>query len=395
MNTPVPVSNTHTTHTNTQPPADDAATIKSAALSAVDKASAGAVSELLAAGGFEAKQGQSTRAVRSPGAKAGNVALVGLGKRDKAVAVPEWGASAYQSAGAAVASICKANRFKSAALALLSPPASQPEAAAARAASGALQGAYESTRFKSKAPKGARLESLALVGFGGAGAGGAANADALKLAIKQGASVAVGALLTRYLVEAPPNVCTPSHLAAAAEHIAARAPERFSLEVLEAGECKDLGMGCFLGVAEASHEPAKFIHLTYKPEGPAKKVVAVVGKGLTFDSGGYNLKAGAGSMIELMKFDMGGAAATLGAARVLAGTQPEGVEVRREMCDMYGRCMRWGWGRMCVLDCRFEVRVISDRSLCPERRTQRRRPQSGSKPTSQPQNQTQNSNKTN
>lgn len=55
--------------------------------------------------------------------------------------------------------------------------------------------------------------------------------------------------------------------------------------------------------------------------------IAVVGKGLTFDSGGYNLKAGPGSMIELMKFDMGGAAATLGAARILAGLQPEGVEV--------------------------------------------------------------------
>lgn len=55
--------------------------------------------------------------------------------------------------------------------------------------------------------------------------------------------------------------------------------------------------------------------------------VAIVGKGLTFDSGGYNIKAGPGSMIELMKFDMGGAAATLGAARILADTQPDGVEV--------------------------------------------------------------------
>jgi leucyl aminopeptidase len=60
--------------------------------------------------------------------------------------------------------------------------------------------------------------------------------------------------------------------------------------------------------------------------------VAIVGKGLTFDSGGYNLKAGPGSMIELMKFDMGGAAATLGAARILAATQPEGVEVRMTAC---------------------------------------------------------------
>lgn len=86
-------------------------------------------------------------------------------------------------------------------------------------------------------------------------------------------------------------------------------------------------MGCFLGVSEASDEPPKFIHLVYKPAGGASRKVAIVGKGLTFDSGGYNLKAGPGSMIELMKFDMGGAAATLGAARILAETKPAGVEV--------------------------------------------------------------------
>lgn len=62
------------------------------------------------------------------------------------------------------------------------------------------------------------------------------------------------------------------------------------------------------------------------PSAPTQ--VGIVGKGLTFDSGGYNIKAGPGSMIELMKFDMGGSAAALGAARILADTQPEGVEVR-------------------------------------------------------------------
>lgn len=64
-------------------------------------------------------------------------------------------------------------------------------------------------------------------------------------------------------------------------------------------------MGSFLGVAEASEEPPKFIHLVYRPEGgPAAKKIGVVGKGLTFDSGGYNIKAGAGSMIEMMKARM-------------------------------------------------------------------------------------------
>ena len=84
-------------------------------------------------------------------------------------------------------------------------------------------------------------------------------------------------------------------------------------------------MGCYLGVAECSALEPQFIHLTYRPAGEVKKRVALVGKGLTFDSGGYNLKV-AGSMIEMMKFDMGGSAATLGAARIVGDLAPAGVE---------------------------------------------------------------------
>ncbi|MCZ0901000.1 leucyl aminopeptidase, partial [Microcoleus sp. HI-ES] len=85
------------------------------------------------------------------------------------------------------------------------------------------------------------------------------------------------------------------------------------------------GMGAFLGVARASELPPKFIHLTYKPEGTPRRKIAIVGKGLTFDSGGLNIK-GAGSGIEMMKVDMGGAAATLGAAKAIGHIKPD-VEV--------------------------------------------------------------------
>jgi len=84
-------------------------------------------------------------------------------------------------------------------------------------------------------------------------------------------------------------------------------------------------MGAFLGVALASDLPPKFIHLTYKPEGKPRRKIAIVGKGLTFDSGGLNIK-GAGSGIEMMKVDMGGAAATLGAAKAIGHIKPD-VEV--------------------------------------------------------------------
>ncbi len=77
------------------------------------------------------------------------------------------------------------------------------------------------------------------------------------------------------------------------------------------------------GVARGSETEPQFIHLTYKPSGDVKKKVGVVGKGLLFDTGGYNIKT---QMMELMKFDCGGAAAVLGAARAVGQNRPEGVE---------------------------------------------------------------------
>ena len=102
--------------------------------------------------------------------------------------------------------------------------------------------------------------------------------------------------LTRQLVAAPPNVVTPTGLAEVAAAIAAEFPETMSLRVLEKSECEAAGMGSFLGIAEASDEP-QFIHLTYTPKSGADgaKKVAVVGKGLTFDSGGYNIRRAPGA----------------------------------------------------------------------------------------------------
>ncbi|GMP63954.1 hypothetical protein CsSME_00025434 [Camellia sinensis var. sinensis] len=100
-------------------------------------------------------------------------------------------------------------------------------------------------------------------------------------------------------------------------------------------------MGSYLGVAAASANPPHFIHLCYKPpSGPVKAKLALVGKGLTFDSGGYNIKTGPGCIIELMKSDMGGSAAVLGAAKALGEIKPAGVEVmlvmRRRWCGGSG-----------------------------------------------------------
>ncbi|KAM1170129.1 hypothetical protein ACFX13_008124 [Malus domestica] len=109
---------------------------------------------------------------------------------------------------------------------------------------------------------------------------------------------------------------------------AARGARLLSANILDEEQCKELKMGSYLAVAAASTNPSHFIHLIYKPPGgPAKVKLGLVGKGLTFDSGGYNIKTGPGCSIEQMKSDMGGSAAVLGAAKAIAQIKPTGVEV--------------------------------------------------------------------
>lgn len=105
---------------------------------------------------------------------------------------------------------------------------------------GVLTGAYTTTRFL-KAPKPSKLESVALLGHEGA---------ATDAAVARGTALARGNLYTRYLVEAPPNVCTPTYLANSAVAIAEKFPETMTCRILERAECEEMGMGCYLGVAE-------------------------------------------------------------------------------------------------------------------------------------------------
>jgi leucyl aminopeptidase len=289
---------------------DDKSTISSAELQALDSELGGALSDIVSVFDFKGKAG-SSQAVRA-GKNARFVALVGLGSADKATPSADWGASVWQTFGNAVAATAKANKAKTAAVTIVGSVSD--DKVAGGIANGIVNGAYESTRFKNK-PTPSTLEAVELL-F-------ASNSDA----VAHGVAMARGALLTRYLVEAPPNVCTPTHLADAAAAIAAGAPDVMKLQILEKEQCEALGMGLYLGVAEASAEAPKFIHLTYTPPRGSSKKIGIVGKGLTFDSGGYNLKAGAGSMIEMMKFDMGGAGATLGAARAIADIKPANVEI--------------------------------------------------------------------
>ena len=133
-----------------------------------------------------------------------------------------------------------------------------------------------------------------------------------------------GVQLARELVGAPANRLTPAGLASTAELLAKE--KNCQLKILEKKDCLKKGMGAYLAVCQGSDLDPKFIHLTYKPEGEINRKLVLIGKGLTFDSGGYNLKVGA-SQIEMMKFDMGGSAAVLGTAKAIIELMPKGVEV--------------------------------------------------------------------
>ncbi len=134
-------------------------------------------------------------------------------------------------------------------------------------------------------------------------------------ALKEAVATADGAALARTLGNLPPNICTPTYLAEEAKKLARQ--YKLGLQVLERREMEKLGMGALLSVTRGSHQPPKLIVLRYQGAAKSAKPVALVGKGITFDTGGISLKP-APEMDE-MKYDMSGAGSVLGALRALAG----------------------------------------------------------------------------
>ncbi len=169
-------------------------------------------------------------------------------------------------------------------------------------------------RFKSKPKESPPIEEVQLIGL---------NEKEVDSAIAEIKPICEGVKFARELVSAPPNFLTPNQLAKEAKKLAINYD--LDLKILNKKDCENQGMGAYLAVAKGSDLEPKFIHLKYSPKITTNKVV-LIGKGLTFDSGGYNLKVGA-SQIEKMKYDMGGSASVLGAARAIAELKPINTEV--------------------------------------------------------------------
>ncbi len=275
-------------------------------LAQLNEKTGGTLAELIEEAEFEGKSG-STAVTRIGGnSPIRKLILIGLGKRD------ELSLETVQLGAASVARLGKKEKVKS--LGINFPVVNDHAATTAKAiAEGIILSLHQDNRFKSEPEdKPSKLETVDILGVG-----------EQTQAVEQAQTIASGVILARELVAAPANSVNPVTFAETAQTLAQ--DYGLDIEILEQEDCEKRGMGAFLGVAKASDLPPKFIHLTYKPSGNAKRKLAIVGKSLTFDSGGLNLK-GSGSGIETMKMDMGGGAATLGAAKAIAQLKPD-VEV--------------------------------------------------------------------
>ena len=146
-----------------------------------------------------------------------------------------------------------------------------------------------------------------------------ADAKAVAAGLDRGAAIAAGVLLARECANRPGNHCTPTYIANQARKLGKE--HGIKVEVLNRKDVEKLGMGSFLAVAQGSREPLRFIVAHYRGAAAGVAPIVLVGKGITFDSGGISIKP-AGEMDE-MKFDMGGAASALGTLRAVARLKPK------------------------------------------------------------------------
>jgi len=276
------------------------------AFSLADRAAKGALRQVLVQGDLAGKAGATLLLQKIPGLAAERVLLVGLGERG------EFGVTAFREAVRSASAALKGIGAKDATLYasdLVLRGRGLPWAVR-NAALGLRDAFYRFDQMKTQ--KKPPAPALAAVTLAIAGAPVTLQAQA---ALKEAIATADGTDLARTLGNLPPNVCTPAYLADEARKLARQF--KLVIEVLERRDMEKLGMGALLAVTSGSRQPPKLIVLRYAGAAKKEKPLVLVGKGITFDTGGISLKPGA--EMDEMKFDMSGAGSVLGAIRALAG----------------------------------------------------------------------------
>jgi leucyl aminopeptidase len=248
---------------------------------------------------FEAKVGHT---LALPAEDGSTVIAVGVGDRDKVTA------ETLRRAAAAVVRAAWHDESAATTLLAAAPQELDAEAAAQAVGEGAALAAYRFTRYKGD-PEPCRLASFTIVAEGDGPRRGVARAERIAAAVA----------MARDLVNEPAGAMTPTRLAEVAAEVAASGG--LEVRVWDEVDIGNEGLGGLMGVARGSDEPPRLIRLSYRPSGPARGHVALVGKGITFDSGGLSIKTAEG--METMKTDMSGAAAVLATMSALPDLAPD------------------------------------------------------------------------
>ncbi|HXE38030.1 MAG TPA: leucyl aminopeptidase [Azonexus sp.] len=271
----------------------------------IDKAANGYISDIVRRGDMEGKSGSTLLLHNVPGTLCDRVLLVGLGK-EKDFREKEFG----NAVRTAVKTLNETGAFD--ASIFLTELAVKKRSIAWRVrqtAMIALDATYRFDQYKSKKDEVRRpLRKLTL------GVERRSELAQAEEALSQGIAIAQGMALTKTLGNLPPNVCHPTYLAEQAQAMAGEF--KLDCETLDRADMEKLGMNSLLSVAQGAHQPPKLIVLHYKGAKASEKPLVLVGKGVTFDTGGISLKPGAD--MDEMKYDMCGAASVLGVMQAVA-----------------------------------------------------------------------------
>ncbi len=274
------------------------------AAKAIDDATKGRIAAKLKRGDLEENAGAILMLQDLPGVAAERVLLVGLGKRE------DFGDRPVRDALVSVGKVLAASNAGDAVVCMADGEmagrsmASRVQLAARILADSGYK--YDVPRAKkSTKVRGVKKVTLLVVG----------KVDkALETAVKNGMAIAEGMALTKDLGNLGGNVCNPGYLASTAKALGKEF--KFKVEVLDRADMDKLGMHSLLAVGRASYSPCKFIIMKYEGGKKGAKPIVLVGKGVTFDTGGISLKPGA--LLDEMKYDMCGAGTVIGVFRTLA-----------------------------------------------------------------------------
>jgi len=278
-------------------------TVLSDAAKVLDRASKGHLSTILKQGDLAPRAGSTLLLHSVPGIAAQRVLLVGLGKE------PDFGPREYREAVRASIRALSDGGTREATTYLAQLRVKERDRAwtLLQTATVAADVSYRFDSMKSKKEARKGLAKLTI-------APPAKSSEADAQAVSRGAALGAGMSLAKDLGNLPSNVCTPTYLAKQAQALAREF--KLKCEVLEQKDMERLGMGALLAVTKASPEPAKLIVLQYNGGPRKQKPVALVGKGITFDTGGISLKPAA--EMDEMKYDMSGAGSVLGTLSAIA-----------------------------------------------------------------------------